>query len=396
MYQDATATFKSGSILRRCAPTEAPYRLPPLDSSEVKARLCLNEGTARLPWQVKFATWQASLRCFSKYPVYRPEPLLTNLANYCGADKECIELFSGSDQLLEAVVLATSKFAWNGQERSKSIALIAGPSYSQPQNFSTRYCNETFEYLSTNPAWQIDLDALGRRLEEVKPNLCYICNPNNPTGQLHEATALLRLIKAHPQVQFLIDEAYIEFGGQSMATHATTERNLIVARTFSKAFSLAGLRLGYGIMHPATRKALAPYVNDKNISFLDAAIGSTALTCKRYMEKHVARVARIKDSLAGFLEANHLEVIKGGGNFLLFSMPSEWCPNFERIMEQGQVKIRSFNKVLGVGWYRVSLTDNGELAAFSLLFPVNPLPRGINPFDPQYRARHPMFFWPLS
>ncbi len=125
----------------------------------------------------------------------------------------------------------------------------------------------------------------------------YICNPNNPTGTLHDILKLESLITKYGDMLFVIDEAYYAFCGKSVAYLLPNIQNLIITRTFSKAFGLASFRIGYCLSSAQNIAALNLFRNAKNITHLSQVAAIAALKDKEYMESYVKEIVLFLNAL---------------------------------------------------------------------------------------------------
>ena len=140
-------------------------------------------------------------------------------------------------------------------------------------------------------------------LETEGASLIWRCNPENPTGEVTPAAELVELARRHPSAAVIVDEAYIEFGGESVVPWLDECPNLIVLRTMSKAFGYAGLRVGYGIAAPETAAVLEARRAPAPIASPAARIAAAALRDPRYdLESEVRERERVRGALvtAGF------------------------------------------------------------------------------------------------
>jgi len=156
-------------------------------------------------------------------------------------------------------------------------------------------------------------------LDAINPRTRLICvaNPNNPTGATATAAQLLALAKAAPQAAVLIDEAYIHFGGESVLAEVGRIENLFVSRTFSKAYGLAGLRLG-ALIDPAEqmtmlRRVASPYnVNAIALKGLTAALDDPG-----YIADYAAQVQEGRALLEAFYAERRIPYWPSQANFVL-------------------------------------------------------------------------------
>jgi histidinol-phosphate aminotransferase len=144
-----------------------------------------------------------------------------------------------------------------------------------------------------------------------------VANPNNPTGAAVSSEVLLQIAQAAPQAAVLVDEAYFEFHGETILHHAARPENLFVARTFSKAYGLAGLRIGIlagdaGQM-AMVRRVASPY----NVNAVALAALPEALNDQEYVEQYVAEVQRGRGILEQELTSLGLQYWPSRANFVL-------------------------------------------------------------------------------
>ncbi len=150
-----------------------------------------------------------------------------------------------------------------------------------------------------------------------RTRLIAIANPNNPTGTVAPAGDLLRIARSAPEAALLVDEAYFEFYGQSMLAARNGISNLFVARTFSKAYGLAGLRVGALIgdadQMRAVRRVSSPYnVNAVALACLPEALGD-----QTYIRQYVSEVRESRARLERALEALGVQFWPSQANFVL-------------------------------------------------------------------------------
>ncbi|EEU7814941.1 histidinol-phosphate aminotransferase family protein, partial [Campylobacter upsaliensis] len=194
------------------------------------------------------------------YPNTRNSLLLDVLAKYTGQENSSfIELFPSSDVAHEFII---DTFV----DKDENIGIIA-PTYD---NFRARAngvgVQTLFFHLDEN--YDLDFKALNAFIINEKIKLLYLCNPNNPTGKVYEIHKIYELIKNNPQCLFLIDEAYYEFCGKTMAT----------------------FRVGYIISHYENIQHLNQIRNSKNIPMLSQIAALAALEDLTYMENYVKEV----------------------------------------------------------------------------------------------------------
>ncbi len=161
------------------------------------------------------------------------------------------------------------------------------------------------------------------------------CNPNNPTGEVLAAADLVALARANPEAAIVVDEAYVEYGAESVAPQLGKAPNMIVLRTLSKAFGFAGLRVGYAVCSPDVALALETRRAPGPVASPSARIAAAALRNPRTdVEGTLAERDRIKEALR---EAGY-DAPDGGGNWI-------WLPGGERLadrLESDGIVVRRF------------------------------------------------------
>ena len=144
-------------------------------------------------------------------------------------------------------------------------ALIVSPTYD---NFrvATESRGVSVSYHKLEEPFDFRTEEFFSHAKKLNPKIVYICNPNNPTGTLYKTSEIEMLAKCFPSTLFIIDEAYYEFTKKSAKNVAVKYRNTIVTRTFSKAFALAGFRIGYAISSAGNIRHLNKIRNPKNVT----------------------------------------------------------------------------------------------------------------------------------
>ena len=173
-----------------------------------------------------------------------------------------------------------------------------------------------------------------------------IANPNAPTGQLLPLTEIERLLAAHPDSVCVIDEAYVDFGGDTAIALVNRYPNLLVIRTLSKSHALAGLRVGYAIGHTDLIDALDRVKNSFNSYPLDriAIAGATAaMHDKDYLEKTRHAVMNSRSVLVKNLEALGFNVLPSAANFIFARHPQHDAAQIAGELRERKIIVRHFN-----------------------------------------------------
>ena len=172
-----------------------------------------------------------------------------------------------------------------------------------------------------------------------------IANPNAPTGNLLPLADVERLVAAHPQSVVVIDEAYIDFGGDTAIALVNRYCNLLVIRTLSKSHSLAGLRVGYAIGDTTLIEALERVKNSFNSYPIDRvaiAGAAAAMEDKAHLEKTRQAVMRSRATLTAALEGLGFDVLPSAANFIFVRHPQHDAAQLADELRQRKVIVRHF------------------------------------------------------
>ena len=238
--------------------------------------------------------------------------LYRKLARWVGVTPESLLLTPGSDG---AIRLTFEAFVEHGEVVIHSVPTFAMyPVYSQI--FGAEVHKVEYEPSDTGP--RLDADGIIKLLREHKPKLLCLPNPDSPTGTILEPDILRKLLAECEKVGtvFLIDEAYHPFHDWSAASWTETSRHLIVARTFAKAWGVAGLRIGYAIAHPETIGLLHKIRPMYEVSTLAVEFMARMLDRTAEMQQAVTRIRDGKAFFVSEMRRLNFRVLPTHGNFV--------------------------------------------------------------------------------
>jgi len=220
---------------------------------------------------------------FNLYPKTKNERLVELLANYCGLPTENVQYFGSSDSLHEYI----SKLFLNQYSR----LLILSPSYD---NFrlNAETCGAEIIFSDYVEGFTFNPFLFEQDIDNYKPTVVYICNPNNPTGNCMDTEYVEYLLKKYSNTLFIIDEAYYEFSGVTASGLVPMYDNIIITRTFSKAFALANFRMGYLLANSIVIQNINKIRNPKNISTFAQVAAEATLSDIEYMRNYVSEVTK--------------------------------------------------------------------------------------------------------
>lgn len=275
---------------------------------------------------------QASL--LTRYPSLYAPVLKETIATYAGVSPDEIVTGCGSDDVLDSAIRA---FTEPGQRVAYS-----DPSFPMVPIFARM---NGLDPVAVPLRRDLDIDA--ERLLETDARIIYVCSPNNPTGTLASPRAIARVLEDAPGI-VILDEAYAEFAGTGYVGSAAGHGRVLVVRTMSKAFGLAGLRIGYGCGAPElvaeVEKSRGPY---KISAVAEAAAVAALREDTEWVGTHVDQALHVRAEFARSLAEIGLAPIPSRANFVLVTVPDAVAVA-ARMRARG-VAVRPFPGLTGVG-----------------------------------------------
>jgi histidinol-phosphate aminotransferase/imidazoleglycerol-phosphate dehydratase/histidinol-phosphatase len=301
----------------------------------------------------------------NRYPEPQPTRLRQVMANLYGVAPDQLVATRGADDAIDLLVRA---FCRPGQDS----VLVATPTFSAYAHFARLQGARVAEAKLTA---DFDLDpeaflAAARAERDLK--LAFICSPNNPTGNPVPPRQVLDIADSLPETIIVLDEAYIEFSDlESLATEAAKRANLVVLRTLSKAYGLAGARVGTAIANAELvgilQRALPPY--PLPTLSIEAALAALAPSRRALHEERIERTKAERSRVAERLAESPLvrNVRSGGGNFLFLEVDD--APALARRLDQRAIRVR-FRESAARGGVRLTIgtpeENDAALAAFGV------------------------------
>jgi histidinol-phosphate aminotransferase len=284
------------------------------------------------------------------YPPADPVELRAALAAYTGVSPAQVITGCGSDDVIDGALRA-----FGGQ--GARVALCA-PTFSMLTHFARV---SGLEPVAVPFALDGDIDAEG--LLAVRAGITYVCAPNNPTGSGVSRAALEKVL-SRAEGLVLVDEAYGEYSGQSAVPLLLRFPNLLVTRTLSKAFGLAGLRVGYGLAAPEVVQALEKVRGPYKVNALGLRAAVAALREDLpWVRQHVEQVLTLRERLATELRALGLSPRPSSANFLCVPVADSEALG-SALLKRG-IRVRRFRQLPGIGdAIRVGIGPWEQMAAF--------------------------------
>ncbi len=301
-----------------------------------KIKLDANESPFDLPQSVrhKLANWLLEAPELNLYPDTDSIELRNALAEHWGLDPESFVIGTGSDQLIQVLI---HLFVGQGDK-----VLCPEPSFSMYKLTTKIAGGIPVDFpLNKEDNYSYPVDNLIEVVNNEKIKLVFLCTPNNPTGGILPEKDIIRIIENCNDSVIVVDEAYAEFSGETVISLVERYQNLVVLRTFSKAYGLAGIRCGYSVsgkeMADQINKIRPPY----NISSLSQKVAKWVLEEKRELNENIQVIIKERDYLAEVLsEIPDVTVYPSQANFILIKVQDVHSMN-RRLMDRG-ILVRAY------------------------------------------------------
>jgi histidinol-phosphate aminotransferase len=326
-----------------------PYAAPQLD---VPARLNTNECPYGLPEGFREDVARSIREIpFNRYPERDCLPLREAIGAHVGHPPAGVWPANGSNEVIQQLLLA-----YGGPGRRM---LLFTPTYVLHAHLAWMTHTDVVDVDTPEPftIGDAQLDEAVR----TAPDVAFVCSPNNPTGNVQPLTVVERLA-SDLEGLVLVDEAYIEFGGQTAAGLVARHENVVVIRTFSKAFALAGARIGYCLASPQVVEDLQRVRLPYHLSAMSQVVGLTAL-------RHSMEAAPILEAIRAERDRMYEAMVKLPGvrpfpsdaNFVLFRTERPAREVWQGLLDRG-VLVRDMSAAVP-GCLRVSAgtPEEGDL-----------------------------------
>jgi len=320
----------------------------PAEGRAGKIRLDFNENTTGCSAAVRKALARLSAKQIATYPEYAVPT--RKLARYFGVHTDELLLTNGGDDALRVF--------FDTFVEPRTDVLICEPTFPMYRYYA-EIAGARVQVLRYGPNMEFPLaDALAALRK--KPRLFFLANPNNPTGTLVQSAAVRKLLRAATHTVVVLDEAYAEFSPDSAVPWVRRYPHLFVARTFSKAEGMAGLRLGAVIGQRDSlsfvRRAMPPY--PVNLAALVA--GVAAVEERKTIDRYVRDVKRLRAWFARELAKRGVRVFPSAANFLLADFGKSG-PAFFKKLAHHNILVRERSHDLGPGFARITIGTQAEL-----------------------------------
>jgi histidinol-phosphate aminotransferase len=319
-------------------------------------RLDLAESPRPASPRVLEAIQQLRPDALSRYP--DPWPLLDALAGHHGVPTDHLTVTAGADEAI--------RWTFNAFLEPGARVVIPRPTFGS--FLAAAEAGGAFvERVDHNADFEVSFDALVKSLSPRTPRMLCLANPNAPTGTALQSSALLELAQRSPETLILVNESFVAFHGHSLLDEgagADLPPNMLVLRSFSKDFGLAGLRVGYLLGHPGVISAIDLARPSFTLSSASIAAGLAALGDLPAMEAHVRSVKEALARLAAKLETREIHSVQTRANFLLVRLASPIQPWAAAFAAHGVLVGTTGHSGPLAPYIRVTVNDDGEAKRF--------------------------------
>lgn len=308
---------------RPCVAALAPFQSP--ISSRAGLNLDLNENLVGCSPRVLARLRTLSVADVARYP--QREIGERAVGEFLGVAPERLLLTNGAD---DALTMLFATYLSDGAE-----LLLSDPTFVMYPMLGQGF-GAQLVHVPPRPDFALPTNEILSRLSP-RTRVIAIANPNNPTGTVAPAADLLRIVEAAPDAAVLIDEAYFDFYGETMLPEMQHHPNLFVARTFSKAYGLAGLRLG-ALVGPAEqigyiRRFCPPFnVNGAVLACLEEALADQA-----FVREYVAQIKHGRQQIAALCDELGLQCWRSSASFVLVRVGASVAAFVDAMQQRGMI-----------------------------------------------------------
>lgn len=260
----------------------------------------------------KIEEWIGNKDHLTRYPDSDSHLLREKISKLHKVDKEEVICSVGSDQMIELIIKV---FVEDGE-----VVLVPNPSFAM-YTLSTVLNHGKAVAYELDDNFDYNYDKIIEAYNRYKPKLLFICTPNNPTGNKATKEGMIKVLEA-VKCPVIIDEAYEEFIDESMISYIKKYPNLVVLRTFSKAYGIAGLRIGYALSNDEMVDMIGIAKPPYNVSSFSQAVAGFILDDIDYYKEHIHKLRQLKNELCESLKSINMveHVYNSEANFILIKV----------------------------------------------------------------------------
>ena len=328
------------------------YHSPQLD---VEVRLNTNESPLPPPAEFVDVLAEATRAIdWNRYPDRGAGPFRAALAERYDVGADQVFVANGSNEVIQSLFLA-----YGGLGRSVAVFEPTYAMYAQiARSTGTRVVRGCRE-----PDFSLDLPTVVALLDAERPDLVVLCSPNNPTGTLEPGSLISEVVEAAGSYGGLVvvDEAYGQFAPHSAVNLLDNDRNLVVSRTFSKTWAMAGARIGYLLAPSWCVAELAKVALPYHLDAFKQVAGELALAYGSAMDQRISILVSERERLAAALKAFPVTAWPSAANFILFRPETRPGREVWQDLIDRSILVRDFTTMEGVeGCLRVTIGTGEE------------------------------------
>jgi histidinol-phosphate aminotransferase len=274
-----------------------------------------------------------------KYPLQQLDNFYLQLSNYTKIDKKNLAIGNGSDQIIDLILSVFGK-----EKRVTTFTPTFSYFIDRCELYSMKI--DKIPLLDNN-----SIDKKNFIQSAKKSEIIYICSPNNPTGNQFDKELLLDIFKNLDDKLIILDEAYIDFAAYSLFSETIKSQNIIILRTLSKAFGLAGARLGYCIANEKFSSIFRSIIQyPYAINNISLNIGSEILKNSKFVEKTIEIIKKERKRITDYLITfnNEVKVFNTDSNFIFFQISD--INKYESILAQlkkDKISVKAIGRIKG-------------------------------------------------
>ncbi|WP_108945394.1 pyridoxal phosphate-dependent aminotransferase [Shewanella halifaxensis] len=295
-----------------------------------------------------------------RYPDAARSELMATIASNLSLETSQLIYGNGSSEVL--------KMALDALVQTNTQLVMPDPSYGVIIDYAMARGVPVVK-VKLDGNWQTDLATMKAKVAAHNgPSIVYLCNPNNPTGLLLPQSELNQwLDQASSKLSFIVDEAYVEYVAQADFVSAIErvkqgQKHIVVCRTFSKIYALAGLRVGYGVAHSELIKQMQAQASIDNANLIGCVAAKASLESQQWLELSIKSNHQAKELVYQQLNELGLDYLPSETNFIFHKVNGNSELYMQRMSKAGILVGRPFNH--GEGWNRLSIGTPAQMQYF--------------------------------
>lgn len=321
-------------------------------------KLNTNENPYPPSPRVRRAMARVARESLRLYPPPRADDFIESAARVYGIRRDMILAGNGSDELLAMIFRATLG--------PRDAVAYPDPTYSLYDTLATIQEAKVLHFPVARD-FSIPLDELAK----ARARLTIVCNPNSPSGTFTPTAKLAVLAQKLRGRLLVIDEAYVDFAPDNALGLLRRYPNVVILRSLSKSYSLAGMRLGLCFAQPKVIEGLLKVKDSYNLSRIALATGAEALRDQRWMRRNVERIKRTRAASVARLRKLGFEVPDSAANFVLARVAGHDLAPLVRALRRGGILVRHFPTPMLRDALRISIGTPAEMDALMRALAAN-------------------------